>query len=198
MTDASCLPHKNRGFDDVAATRIVSGVPMCRDCTEGKPVENESRFSNPSIHVRGDEQEVKTQPPGTIGSSWRGSGKKTPPVFAEAHVKDKKAIDFIAMQNDRSDGMKVSVIAKKYGCTESNVYIRTRGSKNGHKPSPAVVERAKKLTKPTYHARAAKVADPGTDHYAASIEHLRERREILNGEVAKLNVAIEAMEELIG
>jgi hypothetical protein len=68
MNRALCLPHANRGHE-VRALLIVDGVGMCGDCYAGTPVQPvpPSRFTEPTVHARGDHAEIEAeekQPPG--------------------------------------------------------------------------------------------------------------------------------------
>lgn len=122
MAPSFCLPHKNRGAF-VSAVRLVGTTPMCQDCFEGKPCEVvASRFTTPSIHARDDQQVVG--PAKEVKGGWRAK----PEGFVSKH----EGIDAVAMQNDRSDGMSVPDLCKKYSCPKWVVYQKTKG--NGTRP----------------------------------------------------------------
>lgn len=147
MADALCVPHKNRN-SEVLASRIVNGVAMCSDCYEGKPIENiASRFTTPSIHVRGDDPDVKPSAP-AMSSPWRTNPEaKTAPVNPKEKKKmprERTDLDWNKIQNERSDGASVAELSRKYKVANSMIYTRTKAPAGGsrvprtsHKITPA-------------------------------------------------------------
>lgn len=182
MADALCVPHKNRGTV-VLAARVVNGMAMCADCFDGKAIETQSRFAAPSIHTRGDDTDIK---PETPGPGWRGEQK---PVEA----KQVKEINYSAMQNDRTGGMKVAEIAKKYGCSDANVYLKTKppakrdGARNVAVAKPAPVRAAKPAAK----------ANGNGHELQAALDHLQRRRDDLDAEKDNLDSLIAKLQEFL-
>jgi transposase-like protein len=88
----------------------------------------------------------------------------------------KSDVDWMAVQNDRSDGkLTVAEIAKKFGTSEASVYGHTKG--NGRKPAGGGT------AKPARKAGASTIA--------SAIADLRARRD-------RLTQAIETLEQLEG
>jgi hypothetical protein len=98
----------------------------------------------------------------------------------------KKNIDWTAVQNDRSDGMSVAEICKKYGVSNPTVYTRTKG------PAGKAPARLSKGPRP-FKARAAAAKPNG--HQAdidlpAIIRSLEARRDKINRTIAALQEVI--------
>jgi transposase-like protein len=105
------------------------------------------------------------------------------PAEKETAVGAKSKVDWTAAQNDRSSGMAVAEIAKKFGVSEASIYTRTRGARRKVRGGGAVQQKA-----PREAGRPR--ADAGTNgSFDAVLADLRERRE-------KLDRAIGAIEEL--
>lgn len=134
MADALCLPHKNRNIE-VPASRIVAGTPMCAECFAGKEIASvPSRFADASIHTRDDDPEIR--PAEKSNGGRRLPGAKTLPVNPEEKKKMPKVrtdLDWLAIQNERSDGVSVADLSKKYRVANSMIYTRTKAPANGNK-----------------------------------------------------------------
>jgi hypothetical protein len=108
MADGLCAPHKAVGRL-VPAFYKINGEGICKSCYDGKAIS------------------VTTTLPAVKAA------KPTAPQ--EGTVKEQKQIDWTAVQNDRSEGMKGKEIAKKYGIKEWEIYYKTKSSPNGRKPA---------------------------------------------------------------
>lgn len=180
MADALCVPHKNRN-SEVLASRIVNGVAMCSDCYEGKPIQNiASRFSTPSIHVRGDDPQLAAPAAGKTQSPWRTNPEaKTPPVNPEEKKKmprERTDLDWNKIQNERSDGASVAELSRKYKVANSMIYTRTKAPASG-RTARAPRELQRKIT--PAHSN-------GDGSYAQIVALLRAKRDALTEVIDKL------------
>jgi hypothetical protein len=100
----------------------------------------------------------------------------------EVMPKQRTDVDWLAVQNDRSDGMSVADICKKYRVANSQVYTKTKGAVGG----------GRKVARP-FKARAAAASRNGGGQdfdVEAAIASLKAKRE-------KIDRSIAALEELL-
>jgi hypothetical protein len=161
MSDALCLPHKNRGFTALAH-RLVNGTPMCADCFAGKEIapapKADEDFPLPAkVQQKADEvRERKTM------SKW-------------SHV------DLLALQNDRSDGKPVKEIAAKHKVPEWFVHQKTKAPENGARRATAVAR-----VKSAGPREKKQIAVHALAEIAAAIDVLRVKRAEIDEVIEKL------------
>lgn len=158
---ANCTFHAREGVEVVAHYRTSKGF-ACRDCMQGKPVQPAHTFTHGA-------------PIATLPAELQQKIEAR-----ENPMPNVKNIDYVAMQNDRSDGMQISAIAKKYGCSNANVYLKTKGNGNT-KPGPAA--KVARLPKPSIVTRSA---PEKSGSIAAAITELRARLNIIDELISKL------------
>lgn len=173
--DAYCAPCKSRGITSIAH-RIVARVPKCEACYR------EEREVLKPIGRDHPETQGKVLTNDMISERIaENDGVK------EVAIVERKQVDWTKVQNERSDGASVKDLAKKYGVSEANVYLRTRGPAGGKQRRPAP-RPASGYSKP--RAKNAP-APPTSGRFADVIAGLIAERD-------KLNEAIATLERLSG
>lgn len=199
MSQALCLPHKNRG-ETINATKLIGTTPMCQDCADGKPIPTKSRFTEPSIHVRDEGLgEVPHKSLEHFGFAWKecakACGRKVRPnnktgicyycqPKREKAMPQGKKVDATGMQNDRSDGMSVADIASKYGCSTFTVYNKTKAGN---------AKRAIVTTSTSGRANGIVRKSNGTHH--SLLSELRAKRDALDRAITNVEEAIKILDE---
>jgi transposase-like protein len=113
----------------------------------------------------------------------RAERYESAPIPQEKTMPAKKDIDWTAVQNDRSDGMSVKDICKKYGVNNPTVYTKTKA------PAGKARARLSKGPATTFKARTAAAKSNGTApevDLPAIIEALIARRDKIDRTIAAL------------
>jgi hypothetical protein len=106
MADGLCATHKAAGRL-VPAFYKVNGEGICKSCYDGKP-----------INIPGTKPTIRLA---------------TQAVSQEGTVTMQKQVDWTAVQNERTSGVKAKEICKKYGIAQWELYYRTKS--NGKRPA---------------------------------------------------------------
>lgn len=155
-----CRPCATRGIAKPATRVMVGGMGKCDECFRGQV-------------------EPLVRDPDAPPLVMRAPAKKPPdPKTEEVMPKRRTDVDWLAVQNDRSDGMSVADICKKYRVPNSQVYMKTKGAVGG----------GRKVPRP-FKARVAATSTNGHSSdfdVAAAIAGLKARREKIDRLVAML------------
>lgn len=169
-----CRPCATRGIAKPATRVMNGGMGKCEECFRGQVDPLPRAPDAPPLVMHAAE-----------------------PTKEKAMPKQRTDVDWLAVQNDRSDGMSVAEICKKYRVPNSQVYTKTKGAVGGgRKVTPAEEKRgshvaAQKIRRP-FKGRAAAASANGHQEFdvAAAIAGLKARRE-------KIDRSIAALEELL-
>lgn len=168
-----CRPCATRGIAKPATRVMEGGMGKCEECFRGKV----DPLPAAAPVLAGAQ---KTDAPPLV--------MRAPAPRKEKAVPVKKDIDWLVVQNERSDGAKVVDLAKKYGVHPASIYNNTKGAPGEKR---GVHMAADKIRRP-FKARPA--ASPNGRHQefdvAAAIAGLKSKRE-------KIDRSIAALEELL-
>lgn len=171
MIGALCEPCHAAGRL-IKATHM-SNPPTCDDHYVPPPKEGSSATVLARLaELRAENKGKLRAPPTTTEIAFVPVDEK------EQAVTKRTKVDWIAAQNDRSDGMSVPEIAKKYEVSQASVYMRTKAA-GSRKAGPGQGKRSPAAIAKPSHSNAIQNA----------IEELRIQRD-------KLDEAIRALELL--
>ncbi len=203
MPDAYCAPCKSRGVF-ISATRIVPGpggakIPKCEICWRnsvepvapiGRDQPHTHHGPRPAPLEVNRESFSRSEPTGRIEGGHvlsRVEGAVHVTVEKGAAMPRKLEIDWVKVQNDRSDGMTITALAKKYGASTPTICAHTKAAPGGPVRQEPAKMPARQSAKPRLVRSAARKApDEMAGPYGPAIALLKARRDELDDLISRL------------